>query len=220
MLATFVQVEPRLLDDPSRVETLFAAELPAEFDPLRMREAILARGPQLLAGAIDLHPQLREQIEARLGRTQAALRGGQGGEELFALMQERMGRRAPGRAEGAHERLELDKAWHGVHYVISGTVEPDERLVSQAVLGGTELGEDFSGYRPARAFTAAEVVELAGALAEAEPQFDAERMNELQIYPFGWSDDSRDWTLGELEKLRAFYADAAANGRAIVTCLV
>jgi hypothetical protein len=59
MLATFVQVEPALLDDPDRIESLFMPELPAAFDPARMREAILSRGPQLLAGAIDLHPQLR-----------------------------------------------------------------------------------------------------------------------------------------------------------------
>jgi hypothetical protein len=216
MLATFVQVEPELLDDPDAVERLFLPELPAAFDPARMREAILSRGPQLLAAAMDMHPQLRSQIEASVGRSQDALRSGDGGQAVFELMRSRMGRRG---ADG-RPRLELDKAWHGVHFALSGTVEPGGSLLSQAVLGGTEIGDDFSGYGPARCFTAAQVQELAAALAEAEPHFDADRMNELQIYPFGWSDEARDWILDELANLRAFYAEAAANGRAIVTCLV
>jgi Domain of unknown function (DUF1877) len=65
------------------------------------------------------------------------------------------------------------------------------------------------------------VAELAGALAKAEPRFDATRMNELQIYPFGWDEhDARDWILDSVRELRDFYVGAAANGRAIVTCLV
>jgi hypothetical protein len=224
MLATFVQVEPGLLADPERIERLFAPELPAMFDPERMREAILSRGPQLLAATMDMHPQLRGQIEASLGRSQEALRGGEGGEALFALMRKRI----DGRRTNGHPRLELDKAWHGVHYVLSGTVEPAESLLSQAVLGGTEVGEDFSGYGPARCFTVEQVGELAAALGapeterEADERYDPERMNELQIYPFGWAEDlgARDWILGAFRRLRGFYAAAAADGCAIVTCLV
>jgi len=226
MLATFFAVEPELLDDPSSVERLFAPDLPAVFDPEPMREAILARGPQLLAGAMDLHPQLRSQIEQSVGRTQAALRSGEGGEALFALMKQRMGGRGGGRPEGAHDELSLDKAWHGVHYLLSGTVEPGESLLSQAVLGGTEICEDFSGYGPARCFTVPQVAGLAAALGapeterEAEARYDPQRMDELQIYPFGWSPEARDWILGSFRDLRGFQADAASNGRAVVTCLV
>src|SRR5262245_15364829 len=139
MLATFVQVDPSELEDPAQLENLFLPELPAAFDPARLREAILQRGPQLLAGAMDVHPQLREQIEGAVGRWQEALRRGDGGEAVFALMQQRLGRRTGG---ARHETLSLDKAWHGVHYALSGTVEPGDSLASQAVLGGTEIGED------------------------------------------------------------------------------
>ena len=224
MLATFVQVEPGLLDDPDAIESLFLPELPVAFDPERMREAILSRGPQLLAGAMELHPQLREQIELSLGRSQAALSNGEGGEAVFEMMQQRLGRRGP--ATGAGDELELDKAWHGLHYILSGTVEPGESLLSQAVLGGTEIGDDFSGYGPPRCFTAAQVGELAAALGdpavatEAAARYDTERMTELQIYPFGWDEDDREWLLTALRDLRSFYADAAGKGLAVVTCLV
>jgi Domain of unknown function (DUF1877) len=123
--------------------------------------------------------------------------------------------------------LSLDKAWHGVHYVLSGTVEPGKALLSEPVLGGTEIGEDFSGYGPARFFTAAEVVRLAGALGDpkterdASDRYDPQRMSELQIYPFGWDEeDNREWIFDAFRDLRAFYSEAAENGRAVVTCLV
>ena len=231
MVATFVQVEPALLErmkaDPSVAEGLFMPELPAIFDPERMREAVLARGPQLLAGAMDLHPELRQQIEQSLGRTQEALRSGEGGDALFALMQQRLGGRLPGTAEGDPTELSLDKAWHGVHYVLCGAVEPGDSLLSQAVLGGTEVGEDFSGYGPARRFTPGQVAELAGALGDpqveqdASDRYDPQRMTELGIYPFGWDEeDNREWIFDAFHELRDFYADAATRGRAVVTCLV
>src|SRR4029077_10584268 len=106
------------------------------FDTERMRAAVLARGPELLAGTIELNPALRSDIEERVGRTYEALKGGEGGDALFALMQEHLGRRGGGPVEGAHPPLSLDKAWHGVHYVLCGEVEPSESVVSRAVLGG------------------------------------------------------------------------------------
>ena len=129
------------------------------------------------------------------------------------------------RPPGDGGALSLDKAWHGVHYLLCGAVEPDETLLSQAVLGGTELGEDFSGYGAARFFEPPQVIALADALADpavepaAEARFDKERMVELRIYPFGWEDDDLDWLLSSLRDLQRFYREAAARGCAIATCL-
>jgi hypothetical protein len=235
MLATFVEVEPGLFEriqgDPAIAEDLFMPDLPAIFDPANVRAAVLDRGPQLLAGALGNFPaELRAQIEQSLGRTQQALSRGEGGEELFALMQSRMGGPSGGsggKAQGAGAELSLDKAWHGVHYVLSGTVEPNGSLLGQAVLGGSEIGEDFSGYGPARLFTPAQVAELAGALddpqveQDAAARFDPDRMTQLRIYPFGWDDPGgREWVFDALRDLRGFYSGAASRGNAIVTCLV
>jgi len=228
MLAHFVQVDADLLgrigEKPSLAERLFQPDLPAAaFDPERMRAAFLARGPQLLAGTIDLHPALRSQIEASVGRTYEALQRGEGGDALFALMQERLGRRNSGSVEGAYESLSLDKAWHGVHYLLAGAVEPTDALASQAVLGGTEIGADFAGYGPARCLDATQVRALAAALGDSNETavpFDAERMTELEIYPFGWNHGAREWVLGALADLKRFYAAAAAERRAVLTCLV
>jgi hypothetical protein len=234
MLATFVQVDPALLDrlhdEPDLVAQLFVPELPggAGFDVDRMRAAVLERGPRLLAGALEnFDPALRRQIEASIGRTHEALTRGEGGDQIFELLQERMGSGRSEPLEGTHEVLSLDKAWHGLHYLLSGTaeLEPSADVASRAVLGGLEIGDDFSGYGPARAFAPEDVAQLAEALGDsrvaldAAARYDAARMNRLQIYPFGWDDDGREWLLSSLRELRRFYADGAAHGRGVVTCL-
>jgi Domain of unknown function (DUF1877) len=233
MLATYVQVEPELLDrirrDTSIAEQLFMPELPGfGFDAEEMRTRILERGPQLVAATAELNPQLREMIEGAVGRTTEALQRGDGGDELLKLMQERLGPPpggGRGALTGAHAELSLDKAWHGVHYLLSGSTEPTESPLGQCVLGGTEVGEDL-GYGPARAFDPAQVARIAKALAdpeaerEAADRFDAARMTDLQIYPFGWEEDDRAWLLVSFRELRGFYAAAAAQGWAAVTCLV
>jgi Domain of unknown function (DUF1877) len=232
ILATLVQVEPRVLDrilvDPSAAAGLFGPDPAVSVDIDQMRAAILARGPQLLAGAIEMHPSLRDEIEKRVGKTYEALRSGEGGDALLGLMQEGLGGQQARPIEGAHGVLSLDKAWHGLHYVLSGTAELDssDALVSQAVLGGAEFGEDFSGYGPARYFDAGQVAGLAAALAdpqveqEAVARFDAQRMTELQVYPFGWGEEDCEWLMSAFADLRSFYAGAAAEGWGVVTCLV
>jgi len=235
MLATFVQVEPFLLErirrDSSIAEQLFLPELPGfGLDAEEMRTRILERGPQLLSAAAELNPQLREMIEGAVGRSTEALQRGEGGDAVLQLMQDRLGPPPGGRGTftGAHDELSLDKAWHGVHYLLSGSPEPTAAPLGQAVLGGTEIGDDFSGYGEARVFDPSQVAEISEALAAPETEravverYDPARMSELQIYPFGWEDeeDNRDWVLVSFRDLRGFYADAAANGWAIVTCLV
>ncbi|MGB6412728.1 MAG: YfbM family protein, partial [Candidatus Cybelea sp.] len=134
----------------------------------------------------------------------------------------------PSSPSGKRDVLSLDKAWHGVHYLLCGESEPGPTLLSQAVLGGSALGDDdegFSGYGPARYFTAERVAQLAAQLsapeleAEAVGRFDAGRMEELGIYP-GWKASDADWVMDGFRRLRDFYAEAARKGNAIVTCLV
>ncbi len=200
MNATFVQVDAgelsRLQGDPSSVEALFQSGFAIPDAFIKLAKAMEDRVP--------LDPSLRQ-----------VLAGGLGGA--------RSSRTAPRRAV-----LSLDKAWHGVHYILCGQSEPGASLLSGPVLGGTILGDDdegFSGYGPPRFFTAAQVAELAAALnrpeieSEAASRFDAERMSGLEIYP-GWRPSDSEWLMDEFRRLRDFYADAAAKGNAIVTCLV
>jgi hypothetical protein len=237
MNATFVQLDQaelsRLQADPSLAETIFqdGPLVPPAFAALAktMQDRVRAAGPQLFAGALSrLDPRVRQRLEERLGRATSDLAGGAGGDAILKLMEEARTRGAGLSAPpGTRPVLSLDKAWHGVHYVLCGEVEPGTALLSQAVMGGVELGEDegSSGYGPARYFTPEQVSVLSQALSrpeleqDASARFDAARMSELHIYP-GWRSSDAEWVMDGVRRLRDFYLDAAANGRAIVTCLV
>ena len=125
------------------------------------------------------------------------------------------------------KRLSLDKEWHGVHYLLSGIVEADETLSSQAVMGGDELGEGegFSGYGPARLIDTNKVKAISVELNHPDlerhvsQRFDVQAMNRLGIYP-GFRGTELAGLLESLRRLRGFYEEAARSGRAIVTCIV
>lgn len=238
MNAEFVQIEQseigKLRADESFVEGLFVQQsanvpdLNALFNP-SMQERARTMGPQLMANALaNMPPQLRKQIEGSMGRTQAAFAAGGGGEELLKMMMTRAQRGRGASAASPRKKFSLDKEWHGVHYILCGEKESGTTLLSQAVLGGIEIGEDeegFSGYGPARYLTADKVAEISQTLSrpevehEAAGRFDAERMSELDIYP-GWQPSDKDQLIQALRGLRDFYADAASQKRAMVTCLV
>lgn len=115
-----------------------------------------------------------------------------------------------GGSPNGHDELEIDKAWHGLHFLLTGTAWEGAFPLNFIATGGQEVGDDL-GYGPARALTSAEVQKVDAALeplTRAEPgrRFDAARMTELEIYPFGWSDDPD----GELEWLRDSYAELRA----------
>lgn len=240
MNAVFLQVEPdefaRIEANPTLAEPLFQPDFAsplAKFGELskKMEERVRTAGPQLLGRAlVNLDPRLREQLEQRLGGTAQQFSSGQGGDALLKLMQQRR-ERAMEMTEAAKKRrpqLSLDKEWHGVHYLLCGEAEPGPSLLSKAVLGGTTLGDDdegFSGYGPARCFNVNEVAELSKALSqpevesEARARFDLAKMRKLHIYP-GFREEDVEPLLDSFRQLRDFYVDAAANGTAIVTCLV
>ena len=235
MNAVFVQVEEQEIDgleaDPDSAEELFTDGEASTAALLKMavltQDRIHAVGPREVEKRLANLPEpLRQQVAASMDRSKTALASV---DDLTKLLQERLAQRARPQ-DGEHERLSIEKAWHGLHYLLAGSVEPGSELLSQAVLGGTELGDDpegFSGYGPARYFRAAEVRKLAEALrrpeveAEAAARFNAARMTQLQIYP-GWSQGEQDkeWLMAAFRKLREFYGRAAAQKRGVVTCLV
>jgi len=55
--------------------------------------------------------------------------------------------------------------------------------------------------------------------SEARARFDAGKMNKLRICP-GFRPQDAEPMMESLRQLRDFFVEAAANGKAIVTCLV
>ena len=101
MNAIFVQVEDaeiaRFEAAPDSVETLFADQALPSVDLLNMTAAmqdrIRAMGPQTIAGTLSRLPEpLRQQLEASLGRTTAAMAAGEGGDDILKLMEKQLRR--------------------------------------------------------------------------------------------------------------------------------
>lgn len=127
-----------------------------------------------------------------------------------------------GHAEGAH--LDIDKAWQAIHFLLTGDPWEGKLPLRNAVMGGAALGEEDVGYGPARGLTPAEVRSVSVVLASISGErlgarFDASKFAEAEIYPSGWSADDQAFIVQHYEALRAFFAEAARAGDAMVLYL-
>jgi hypothetical protein len=128
------------------------------------------------------------------------------------------------------EGLDIDKAWHGIHFLLTGTAWDGEPPLNFLVGGGKSIGDDDTGYGPVRGFSNSDVRRLGTKLAllpssELRKRVDAERMNELEIYPypgFNWSDGEEyhlDGLIHFYQPLREFVREAAYDRMALLVCL-
>src|SRR4029077_18462729 len=106
--------------------------------------------PKILEASMAMmDPAMRQKLKERLAamgiNTDAMTPGGKDATALLKLMRERgqalaaklgLQRSAkptggPGKA-GQGAKSSLDKAWHGVHYLLCGEIEPGSAITSQA----------------------------------------------------------------------------------------
>jgi Domain of unknown function (DUF1877) len=231
MMARFVAITPDQLaaikDNPETIEGMFASDAgPLLQKPLDLLERLRRHAPQLVAETLQRLPaEVREQLE-QMGLGKNGLPDpGAGNPELSQLAQRvTAGRRTPPAPGTPGHNVSIDKAWHGLHYLLCGAPEPAPGPLGQAVFGGTEIGED-QGYGPARYFTPSQVAEIAGALQSPslEPalhaRFDATAMTQLGIYPGVWEPDDHNWLIDAFHTVRDFYTAASEAEQAVVTLL-
>lgn len=111
------------------------------------------------------------------------------------------------------ESCDLDKAWHGLHYLLTGSADGDGTPLSFLVSGGSEIAELDQGYAPPRLLSSADVRRIHAALAqisdeELRARFDGARMDELDVYPSIWTrpveeDDVVGYVMDSVGPLRA-----------------
>lgn len=128
------------------------------------------------------------------------------------------------------EMIGLDKAWHGLHFLLTGTGDGGREPACFVLSGGEDLGDDDDDAFQARLLDAEQVRWFAEHLAslsteELTRRFDPDRMTKLRIYPdVIWQrpeeeDFPRGWLLGAFGDLREFIGSAAAGGDAVVVCI-
>lgn len=123
--------------------------------------------------------------------------------------------------------IDIDKAWHGIHYLLTGQAEGGGGPEALAVFGGEEFGPEV-GYGPARFLSPEQVAAVAAALSQITPEALAARynpkdMSEKNIYltPM-WERDGAealDYALEYYQQLPVFYRDAASRGDAVIQWL-
>lgn len=119
--------------------------------------------------------------------------------------------------ENEVKELSLDKAWHGIHYLLTGSDWEGEAPFDFLLQGGELLFEENEDTDASpRLFHSEEVQEIDRALATLDEEtlrrrFDPESMQRLQIYPDVWDrgEEELDWCLIFFRQLKPFIADTA-----------
>jgi len=122
--------------------------------------------------------------------------------------------------------LDIDKAWHGIHFPLTGSAEPADLPGASSTQAGNEIDEGC-GYGPARGFTRSEVKQIAEMLAAADEatlrsRYDPHVMTRDEVYPSDiWErrppeDDPLGYLIEYYIMLRKFIMDAAQADEALL----
>ena len=116
--------------------------------------------------------------------------------------------------------LDVDKSWHAIHFLLTGSVKEGEPPLSWVVFAPTEIGADL-GHGRARLLMPDQVLEVSKALTpivadKLKKKCDWTVMNDSQIYPQGWRSGDQDYIAENYTQLRKFYDSAARRHMGVV----
>jgi len=126
----------------------------------------------------------------------------------------------------------VDKAWHCLHFLLTGTAFGGDPPLNFVLTGGRAVGEEDVGYGPARAFLSRDVIQIARALEPLNRQdlvarFDAGMMDRLEIYPDvgRWAELARrpdvsfDYFFGAFDAVKSLVLRGASSGLGMLVWL-
>ena len=132
-------------------------------------------------------------------------------------------------ADGEIADTDLDKAWHGIHYMLTQSAWEGDEPLNFLVNGGSSVGDVEVGYGPARAFSAKEVKAISAALRPLDrgflrTRFNPQEMMKLEIYPSIWDrdpadDDTFGYCAEYFEILKTFIEETARRDVGLVVYL-
>lgn len=131
--------------------------------------------------------------------------------------------------KGEGESTDLDKAWHGIHYLLTGTEWEGDAPFNFLLCGGRQVGDIDVGYGPSRAMTSDETRAAYDALSalsdeQLRARFKPTDMQSKAIYPEIWDrdpadDDTLEYLISYVEALRKFLATATQRNMGMVIYL-
>ena len=127
------------------------------------------------------------------------------------------------------DELDIEKAWHGLHFLLTGTAAEGEEPGCFLLCGGEEIGDEDVG--PARVLRPDQVSQFAAFLAELSHdelarRYDPTRMTALEIYPEIWTrpaapgESGFDYLFESFEDLRDFVKATSAKGDSLIVSIV
>lgn len=123
--------------------------------------------------------------------------------------------------------LDIGTAWHGIHWLLSGTTSTSKGPYGPVILGGQAVGPDL-GYGPPRFLTIAEVAKASKALGELPAdqfrrRYDPKAMDAAEVYPRVWKRKGLkglDWLQSAFQELVVFYERAATQRMSVILALM
>ncbi len=120
--------------------------------------------------------------------------------------------------------VSLEKAWHGLHFLLTGEVWGGEGPLAFLLAGGAQVGDDEEA---PRWFTPQETANIHHALSGVSgdtlwSRFDANEMEQREIYPGIWDEDEEDLKeeyLTYFHELKQVVAAAVQSGRGLLVAI-
>jgi hypothetical protein len=130
--------------------------------------------------------------------------------------------------DGEGKEIDVDKSWHGMHYLLTRSAEGGTPPLDFLLEGGRTVGDEDVGYGPAWVFTAAETRGIAAAVAgisdeELRARYDPRAMDAADVYPSRiWvrdGDEALDYVMEYIAILRATLQEAVEMNRGLMLTL-
>jgi hypothetical protein len=125
--------------------------------------------------------------------------------------------------------FDLDKAWHAIHFLLTGSAWEGEEPLCFLVKGGQQIGSIDLGFGPARALRPDQVKRFDEALSSVSAEqlramYDAQRMQKEGIYPDIWDredeeDETKDYVIEYFEMLKTFVDQTSKEGKGVIIYL-
>lgn len=127
-------------------------------------------------------------------------------------------------------QIDIDKAWHGLHFLFTGTAWEGQEPGCFLLCGGEEIGNEDVG--PARVLRPDQVSQFATFLAELSREelarrYSPTRMTELEIYPeVIWTrpaapgESAFNYLFEAYEQMNDFVTTTAAKGDSLIVSVI
>lgn len=128
-------------------------------------------------------------------------------------------------AEEDQNLIDVDKAWDGIIFLLTGqNIQNADHPLVQVLFSGQLIDEEQDlGYGPGHYLTSDQVKDLNEKISKITTEdlklkYNSKQMNALDVYPI-WDEDSFDYLDENFKLLQQTYAEAANKEQAIITFL-